>query len=228
MTLKRPISASAQAASGREAEVGEVGRQVRRDERDVEAADEEAGGQQQVARVRQRAADRVARGDSGSSSACSPRPVSATASSGTSATKHDSITSAGDGAVARDERLASGAKRNWPSEPAAVASPTPTTSAPPARDARSGQHDRERRAREPEPDQHAAGQGQPVGARPPPSATGRSTYISDAARDHAAGAVAVGDHPRETAGRAPTRGSARRTRARTSRGRSRAPPTAAR
>ena len=42
-----------------EPEVGQVGRQVRRDERDVEAADEEAGGQQLVAAVRERAADRL-------------------------------------------------------------------------------------------------------------------------------------------------------------------------
>ena len=44
MMLKRPISASAQPPyDRRNADVGEVGRQVRGDEGDLEAADEEAG-----------------------------------------------------------------------------------------------------------------------------------------------------------------------------------------
>ena len=58
--LKKPISASAIAAiDRRDADIGEIGRQVHGDEGDLEAADEEAGDQQPVGAVAEGLAERL-------------------------------------------------------------------------------------------------------------------------------------------------------------------------
>ena len=117
----------------------------------------------------------------------------------------------------------SGANRNWPIEPAAVARPI-------AHERRSGLHeprergddDRERAAREAEADEHAAGQRERAGVV-------RDRHQRDAERvderrrRRARGRRRSGRRSRRrTAGRAPRAGSGSRSRARTSRGPSRA------
>ena len=85
--LKSPTSPSAHAASDALIpEVGQVGRQVRRDERDVEAAHEEAGDQQQVGAVPERLAQGRAQRQvvAGARPApARPAPLSSVARSGT-------------------------------------------------------------------------------------------------------------------------------------------------
>ena len=178
---------------------------MRGDERDVEAADEEAARQQHVARCAN-AARSAWRAESGSSSG-PPRPRR-----GRSATRPGSAPagrsrtgarSAVTGPYAEMKPWPSGAKRNWPIEPAAVARPM-------AQERRSGGTSRAKAAmtivNEPP-------------ARPRPTSTppvsasvrrGAQRHERDADRvdhaaggEHAPGAVAVGDRARERLAEAP-------------------------